>query len=140
MKYWFGLFFFFCSLPNSFTQQSSLTIEVLGIETLGGIIQVGIYNNSDDFPSVGKEYQIAYTQVSSKQTKVVVDNLNHGDYALALYHDLNSDGVCNLNFISIPLEPYAFSNNFRPIFKKPSFEQTKFTLDADRTIQIELIH
>ena len=71
--------------------------------------------------------------------KVTIDDLPNGEYAIALYHDVNADGICNLNLISIPKEPYGFSNNVKPVFSAPTFESTKFALNSDKTIQIDLI-
>ena len=133
------VFLFFTAIHLN-AQQSTLRIEVLGIKDVKGIIQVGIYNDRDAFPKIGKEFKIVYALVSSEELEIAIDNLDQGEYSIALYQDLNKDGKCNTNFISIPQEPYGFSNNYRPIFKSPNFAQTKFSLDSDLSIQIELIH
>ena len=61
-----------------------------------------------------------------------------GDYAISIYHDVNADKECNMNFIGIPKEPYGFSNNFRPKFAKPTFNDCKIELSTDKSITIKL--
>ena len=139
MKRYFSLLLFSILLQFSYSQDANLIIDVLGINEVKGIIQVGIYNNSDSFPKIGGEYRVAYFTVSSKNVTATIENLPQGEYAAALYHDLNSDGECNLNFLGIPKEPYGFSNNIKPFFRAPSYELTKITLKGHKTIQIKLI-
>ena len=139
MKKHFYLLCFSLFTQYLFSQQSILSIKILGIKEVKGIIQVGIYNEKDAFPKKGREYRVEYFMVTSKETTVTIENLAHDEYSIALYHDLNSDGECNLNFISIPKEPYVFSNNVKPVLSAPSFERTKFALNSNRTIQIKLI-
>jgi len=42
------------------------------------------------------------------------------------------------NFIGIPKEPYAFSNNATGFMGPPSFKESKISLNADKTIAIKL--
>ena len=139
MKKYNGLLALLFVSPLLFAQQSNLNIKLNGIEELKGIIQVATYNKEETFPKVDKEYRLAYFDVTSKNMEVTIDDLPNGEYAIALYHDVNSDGVCNLNLVSIPKEPYGFSNNIKPVFSAPSFKSTKFSLYSEKTIQIDLI-
>lgn len=139
MNKYFCLGCFFILTQYLYSQQSSLSIKIEGIKEVKGIIQVGIYDEKDTFPNKGKEYRVEHFRVTSRESTVTLEYLPNGEYSIALYQDLNSDGECNVNFISIPKEPYGFSNNVKPVFKAPTFEQTKFVLNSDRTIQIELI-
>ncbi len=139
MKKYNGLLALLFMSPLLFGQQSNLNIKLNGIEEIKGIIQVAVYNEKETFPEVDRQYRIAYFDVRSKDMKVTIDGLPNGEYAIALYHDVNGDGICNLNLISIPKEPYGFSNNVKPVFSAPTFESTKFALNSDKTIQIDLI-
>jgi len=72
--------------------------------------------------------------------KIEIKDLSYGAFALALYQDINSNGKIDRNMLGLPKEPYAFSNNFRPILKPPSFNDCKFDYNekANR-IHISLI-
>ena len=58
---------------------------------------------------------------------VKVNDLDFGIYAIAAYQDVNSSGQIDRNFLGIPKEPYAFSNNIRPKAAAPKFKDCKFT-------------
>jgi len=123
----------------AFSQKAQLEIEILGINEVRGKIQIAVYNDSEVFPKKGKAYRVEYFDVTSSKMNAVIDNLPHNEYAIALFHDINGDQECNLNFIGIPKEPYGFSNNIKPVLKAPSFELTSIILNADKKIRIKLM-
>jgi uncharacterized protein (DUF2141 family) len=66
--------------------------------------------------------------------------LPYGEFAFAVYHDENNSGEIDKNLIGIPKERYAFSNNIKPTFKAPSFEDCKFNYDKNTdVIRISLL-
>ena len=65
-------------------------------------------------------------------------NLTTGEYALAIYHDENSNGKLDSNFLGMPTEDYVFSNYATGNFGPPSFEDAKFTLTDTLDIKLEL--
>ena len=58
-----------------------------------------------------------------------------GDYAISLYYDENNNGTLDSNFIGIPKEPVALSNNARPKFGPPKYRDAVFALEAGGTTQ-----
>jgi uncharacterized protein (DUF2141 family) len=118
----------------------SLTIHIPNIIDVKGRIQIGLYDDKNNFPKIGKEYQRYFAKVDSNDFKYTIHGIPAGDYAIALYHDCNSDGMCNSNLIGIPTESYGFSNNVKPFLSAPSFGSTKFTISKDKTITIKLFH
>ena len=124
---------------SSFSQEASaLKVKVENIKKVKGSMMIAIYNHEDQFLS--KEIMSDGKAIEKNTIEFTFNGLKAGTYAISIYQDENGNGKLDANFMGIPLEPYAFSNNFRPIFRKPSFEQTKFRFDADRTIQVDLIH
>ncbi|MCX7548265.1 DUF2141 domain-containing protein [Xanthomarina sp. F1114] len=126
------------NLVNSTPPQ--LTINIENIESVKGEIVIGIYNSEIGFlgeETVLKEYKIT---VDNTTERFIITDLPIGNYAVSLFHDENSDGICNLNFIGIPKEPYGFSNNFKPKFSAPKFKDCKFSLNKDLVLNIKLIN
>lgn len=115
-----------------FSQKAQLEIEILGINEVRGKIQIAVYDDSEVFPKKGKAYRVERFSVTSTKMNVVLNNLPHNEYAIAVFHDINEDQECNLNFIGIPKEPYGFSNNIKPVLKAPSFELTSIILNAEK--------
>lgn len=121
-------------------QTADLTIQIKGLKVLEGRIQLGLYNNSDDFPKEKRELILLNIDVETTILTHTINDLPIGEYAIAFYHDVNSDGKCNKNWIGIPTESYGFSNNVRPKFSAPSFKKATFTHLHDSLIVMNLIH
>jgi uncharacterized protein (DUF2141 family) len=128
------------TIQFSYSQTADLTVTVTGIEAVSGTINIGLYNNADNFPKSDKEYRLVILDVTDDEITYIFKNLPQGEYAIALYHDENKDDECNRNFLGIPKEGYGFSNNIKPTFSAPSFDDTKFQLKEDKSIKIALIY
>ena len=123
----------------SFAQNAKLEIEISGISEIKGKIQIAIFNDSEVFPEKGKAYRVEFFDVNAQVMQVVIADLPYNDYGIVLFHDVNSDKVCNLNFIGIPKEAYGFSNNVKPVLKAPSFESARVNLNTNKKIHIQLL-
>lgn len=130
-----GLFFAQPSIPNN-----ELTITISNIKNIEGNIEIGLFNSGDRFLESGQAFRKISVPVKKDSHTVVIKDLPKGEYAISLYHDKNSNGVCDRNFFGIPKEPYGFSNNYRPKFSAPAFVDCKFELDSDQSLNIELIN
>ncbi|WP_310994036.1 DUF2141 domain-containing protein [Aequorivita marina] len=120
------------------TEKHTLTITIHNIESHQGTLEVGLFNNGERFMEEGQAHVGVSREVSGSSETIVIKDLPSGNYAVSLYHDKNGNGECDRNFLGIPKEPYAFSNNFKPKFSKPTFEDCQFELTADKAIKIEL--
>lgn len=139
MRYAWVLVLFFV-LQKSYAQQGQLSVTVPNINKIEGKIQVSLYNSKDKFIKKGQEYKSQIRKVGSNSETFIFKNLPVGDYAVALYHDENSDEKCNTNLIGIPKEGYGFSKNFKPSLSAPKFDDTKFKLDGPMEIYVKLIY
>ena len=136
MRMLFAAIFLFLTL-SAYTQKK-LTIVVDNIQVLSGNLEVGIYNDAKSFPKKGKEYEKLRIKVTSPKM-IFSTMLPAGTYAVAIYHDVNSNEKCDRNLLKIPTEAYGFSNNIKPRFSAPDFKVTKFELTEDKVISIHLI-
>ena len=134
------LFFFYSIYGNSpQTETFDLTIMVTNINTLEGSIEMGVFNNSKAFLHKGKEYKTYTRKVTNDTIIFILKDYKKDNYAISIFHDINSDHECNLGFLGIPKEPYGFSKNFRPKLSKPSFDDCKINVYQDMLISIGLI-
>lgn len=118
------------------TETVELKIIVTNINTLKGSIEVGIFNNSKTFLKKDEKNKSYFKKVTNDTIIFILPNLRKDSYAISLYHDINSDKKCNLNFIGKPIEPYGFSNNYKPRLFKPSFDDCKINAYKNMTIRI----
>ena len=120
------------------SQNPQLVIKVQNIEVLEGNIRIGIFNTSEKFLKQGSTYKNYLIAVNNTTESIIIDDLPKGEYAIMMYHDKNNDGKLNQNIVGVPKEPFGFSNNVKPKFAKPSFEECKFSLSTNRVIYVKL--
>ncbi|MDP2687824.1 MAG: DUF2141 domain-containing protein [Aequorivita sp.] len=135
--YYLALYFYllFATTPS---ETNTLTINISNIENIQGNLKLGLFNSNEGFMERDRAFKTVSVKVKSNTEIVVIENLPSGNYAISMYHDENSDDECNRNFLGIPTEAYAFSNNFKPKFSAPSFEDCEFPLNSDQTLKIVL--
>jgi uncharacterized protein (DUF2141 family) len=117
-----------------------LTISLTNIRQ-GGKFYLAVHKKGEPFPD---DKTIVAKQVATCSGTVCVfqfTNLAYGEYAIALYQDVNGNEKLDTGTFGIPKEPFAFSNNFKPRFGGPSFEKCRFEFSKDKqNIEIELIN
>lgn len=121
------------------SENPKLTIKISNIATMKGEIIVGIFNSDVAFLKEGKAIKNYSIKADKSAVSFVVVDLPKGDYAISMYHDVNSDDKMNTNFIGIPKEPYGFSNNVKPKMSAPKFNDCKFNFQENTTLSIKLI-
>jgi len=76
-------------------------------------IHLAFFQSADDFPN-NPIQTYSETVNSMNEQKIQVQNIEPGDYIIAIYQDLDGNEELNKNWIGIPKEPYGFSNNIKP--------------------------
>jgi uncharacterized protein (DUF2141 family) len=131
--------FIACFAPK---EDTKLTIEISNIQKPKGTVRIGVFKANSTFGSTYTKPDYGQmVAVRDTKSQWTVMNLPPGQYALALYHDLNDNVKLDRNFVGYPKEPYGFSNNYRPIFRGPSFRECAFEVreDGKTAIKIKLI-
>lgn len=113
---------------------SKLVINVSGMENINGKLNVALYNNSDNFNNPELVYKELFLTLPSQSMTVTFDSIPAGTYAFALFHDENDNQVLDQNFLNIPQEGFAFSNNAMGTFGPPSYNQAKFNIPKNSTV------
>ncbi len=121
-------------------KKKPLVIVIDNLESATAPVVMGFYSPGNDFLNEHDQYK--KFKVSPRKGKLVarVSSLPYGTYAIALYQDVNSNGQLDKNALGIPQEPYAFSNNYKPVIAAPVFSDCSFEYNANmRSITIHLI-
>lgn len=139
-----GLLSIFAFLSFSVTaEKGELVIKVGTIEKMEGIIWIGIYDSEDHF-MIQEKAIVEGFQVNPDGTKETVlscsfPQLEYGTYAIALFHDINSNGALDTNFIGLPTEPYGFSGMIQSKWRLPKFNEVQFNFNqSELLLEIEL--
>ena len=131
---------FFPFKPETTKFTFDLTVKVNAIQHSKGLIEFALYKNPAVFTQAGKTHRLARLDAKSPEVKFEFTDLEPGKYAIVVYHDDNSNKICDKNFFGIPTEAYAFSNNMRPKLSAPSFEECAVKLDKDKAISIKMVY
>ena len=122
----------------AYAQTGRLTVEISGIQGTGGQISIGLYTSEEGFPKTEKSYKGLNIRVTDEEVVAAFQDVPAGTYAIAVFHDTNSNGKLDKNFLGIPKEGYAFSNNVFGTFGPPDFEDASFELDGNKTVKIKM--
>ncbi|VXC08358.1 conserved exported hypothetical protein [Flavobacterium sp. 9R] len=128
------LFLFVCSM--AFSQNTSLTATVTGIKNNTGKLTVEVYNSKGKF--LKSVFKTTSSTIKSNSAIVVFSDLPKSEYTVMVYHDENNNGKLDKNFIGMPKEAVACSNNAKGFMGPPKYEDAKFSLVADSKITIKM--
>lgn len=121
-------------------QTGVLTVKLANVKEFKGSIRMAVYNNQKSFPSETQSICGAVTSLApGTLPKLTCENLPFGQYAVAVYHDLNNNGKMDKNTLGIPTEPYGFSNNVQVKWRHPKFADAAFVLsNAKQELTVSL--
>lgn len=117
---------------------SDLNLVIKGVDDIKGSMYIAVFDNEESFPDFGKQLVEKVLPVDAKTLNFTFKNLPNDDYAVAIFHDKNNNGVLDKNAFGFPLEPYGFSRNARARFSAPAFNDAKIELNGDETIEIQI--
>ena len=130
-------FFLFCFQDLT---SGDLILKIKNFDNQSGLIHIAIYNEQEKFPKKSGKFLGFKDKISNIITNnYEINDLEEGVYAVAIFHDENSNDKFD-SFFGIPKEKYGFSNNPSIFFNAPNFEQSSFNLGKNekRVIEIEL--
>ncbi len=120
-----------------------IKVEVTGIRNDKGQLGCSLWSGPQGFPrDSSHKLRRVFEPIHGNRGECVFGGVPAGDYAVSVFHDENGNGKFDSNFMGYPLEGYGFSNNVKPQFKDPSFDETKFHYDGIGTKQmsVEMIY
>jgi len=132
---------FWLAFANAFPIEKSgnLTLKIDNVRTGGGTIWVGIYDNAEHLFVKEKAIAKGFNVGKTGTITCTVEHLPYGTYAVALFHDVNSNGELDRNLAGIPTEPFAFSQKPKSRWRLPYFEEVKFAfLQNQQVLQMKL--
>lgn len=128
------------SVPSSGVKEYMLTVKIINLRSAKGIVEIGVYDKPDNFAKVGFALHRVRVKLSSDELIYHFPDLKQGHYAVCIYHDENSNKECDRNFFGFPTEGYAFSNNVKPKWSIPDFEDCSTYLNENKTFVIKMIN
>ena len=113
-----------------------IRILVSNIEEKKGTIHYGVYNNPKLFPDESGKVLGGFEEVSKViEDGLLIDDLEESNYAIAIFHDKNSNNKFD-TFFSIPKEKFGFSKNARVFLGPPKFEDASIFVGQNSIVEI----
>ena len=120
-------------------ETSSVTVVVSSLVSTTSTVKLYFYNTRAGFLKSGKWAFSRSVNPEGKRAFTLPVDLPKGEWAVAITQDMNNNNKVDKNFLGIPTEPYAFSNNIRPTVAAPEFDECKFLVDGPgRVVSIVL--
>lgn len=121
---------------------TQLAVEISGLSDPEGQVCLNLFDSSQGFPSNRDEAlqtECIVTPEEEAPLVVTFESLTPGSYAVSVFHDANSDGEFNRNFVGMPTEGFGFSRNPAALTGPPDFgEAVVLVAGAETKIEIEL--
>jgi uncharacterized protein (DUF2141 family) len=111
-------------------ETTPVTVVVSSLVSTSAPVRLYFYNTRDGFLKSGKWAFSKSVKPGGKSEFTLPVELPKGEWAVAITQDMNNNDKIDKNFIGIPTEPYAFSNNVRPTVAAPVFDECKFTVNG----------
>jgi uncharacterized protein (DUF2141 family) len=127
-----------CTITATASAQStSLDVTVSTVTQAAGEVLLAVYNAEDTF---GKTSLLAMRKAAVEgDIEFSFSDLEPGEYAIMVFHDVNSNGELDTNLLGLPKEPWGASLQGKSIFGAPGWSDTRFELtDAGMAINITL--
>ncbi len=118
----------------------TLTINVSSFKNCKGQVILDIFNSKKGYPTETSNAILRQKISIVKNEAIFTINLPEGEYAFALIHDENLNNKLDQNFLGIPKEGAAASNNAEGFMSPPSYEKAKFILDKAEVTKIKMLY
>lgn len=109
----------------------SIAVTAQGFRDDGGQAGCAVFSSGQGFPKdIAKAFVRRFVRIDRRSASCTFDSLRPGVYAVVVFHDSNSNGVVDTNFLGIPTEGIGVSRDARGSFGPPSFADAEFRYDG----------
>ena len=134
------LFLFVGNLIYS-QENVNLRAEISGLRNNRGNVRIAIFNSRDGFPdNPDKALLVKIIPVKNNVVIVTFDAILMGTYAIGVIHDENGNNKMDTNWLGVPMEGYAVSNNIIGKYGPPDFDDAKINLTHTMSIEINMVY
>lgn len=126
------------AINTTFFAQHHFTVEVSDLVPDKGTLYLGLYNKKNGFLKENAAFANGKMKVRGNTVSYTFRDIPSGEYAVAVYQDVNSNGKCDRNIVGYPTEGFGFSKNYRPKLSAPSFDDVKIVIKQSTKTGIAL--
>jgi len=122
------------TLPQSQAPAANaIRVEINGLRNDKGQVQCALYSSAEGFPKrADKAAAGVIAPITDKRAVCEFLGAAPGTYAVSVFHDENSNGKLDTNFMGIPREGVGASNGARGHLGPPKFDAAAFRFQGGR--------
>ena len=114
-------------------QGGVIHVDAVGLRNNKGKVFCALYSSADGFPKQSqKAIRRGTSSISEKKASCEFSGIEPGTYAVSVFHDENSNGKLDTNFLGIPREGVGASNEARGHMGPPKFDAAQFQFSGGR--------
>ena len=125
------------SLCGATAQAAELTVVLQGLRVQTGHVKIALVDSQAGWDGEAKPVRAEREAPQGDTQRFTLSDLKPGAYAVMVTHDENGNDIMDTNVVGMPIEGYGFSNNPR-VMRKPTWDEARFELKADQTIDVSL--
>ena len=121
---------------------ADLTLTIDGVRSTKGVVAICLWSDGRYFPDCSRSPTAVRRTIPARALgrPIVFADLKPGTFAVSALHDANNNGRLDTNFLGIPKEGIAVSNDAMPRFSAPRFAETSFVLNGNATRRITFVY
>lgn len=130
---------FTSSVQTTKTPNGTLDIALSNIRNTDGYIYIFIYSYENQYPyEPYKHYKVKKSKVKNGCLTARISELNlKNEYAITLIDDENDNEDLD-RWLGIPHEGYGFSNNVKPLFSLPDYDELLFDFSQSTKLNVKV--
>jgi uncharacterized protein (DUF2141 family) len=119
---------------------AELVVTVDNLRSDAGDVRLSLFASAAEWPDQSTaDHDLV--EPARRDGVTFVFDVPPGVYALAGFHDENRNGRFDTNFLGLPREGFAFSNDARPFLREPPFAAASFTVPPEGTrIRVRMVY
>ena len=119
-----------------------LVVRIDSLKSQKGQVIACIWLAADKFPNCESGKPVARQSVAAnaRSVTIIFKDIPSGPIAVSGAHDENANGRVDTNFIGLPLEGVALSNNPKMAFGPPRFKASIMTPRAGKPVVLRMIY
>ncbi len=128
----------YACLMTQLIAAETLTVVITNVPESKGTIMLQVLAGEAEFKGDAAPIASVMQRATAGEMSFTTTSLPAGEYAVRIMHDLNENGDLDANFVGMPTEPWAFSNNAVGNFGPPKWDDVKFQLEGSVTQSLNL--
>ena len=110
---------------------TTLSIELAGVSSNEGQLVISVYDSEKSWLKTPSHQDVINAAGVTDGRIMMEMELPPGDYAVYVYHDLDSNGRMKASFIGVPKEPTGVSRDAKGKLGPPKFKDAMITVGDD---------